>query len=306
MESQKYTLPMSFLSQTVIAALDEEHLSAHDASSHRTVEGLCEETARVSSTQQDESYASQKSDEVSLEQTVEVSSAQEKAQQCPICLGPITGEAFLDPCFHQFCYHCILQWAEMVATHPSLEGDTSLECPLCKTRSACIIHHIVLNTFQRHYLYGTPPCTKQPFLLSQSHYQRLHVYMNNQHRDMAKALNQKIKRRRKELHISGNDYLQPWVHRELQALLQEEDVSLITQHVLGVLEHFEKRQKVELRVLSSWKEAMADAVKPFLYENAETFCNELQNFLFSGLSVQAYDQLAEETRTARTLQVLKG
>lgn len=228
------------------------------------------------------------------------------AQQCPICLNPITGDAFLDPCFHSFCFHCILQWADMVFTHPSMVGETYLECPLCKTPSSCIIHNVVLDTFQRHYLSGVPPSKAPPFLLSQAHYLRLYVYKNHLQPVIAETLNQNVGCKRRSLHISGNKNVQEWLQRELQALMQEEDVELVMQHVLGILEHFERKQKVNSHAPVLWTHAMVDAAKPFLFENAETFCKELQNFMLSGLNVKAYDLLVEEALRAHTLQVLKA
>uniref|UniRef100_A0A8D0E6H5 RING-type E3 ubiquitin transferase n=1 Tax=Salvator merianae TaxID=96440 RepID=A0A8D0E6H5_SALMN len=42
--------------------------------------------------------------------------------RCPICLERIRNVAFLNPCFHRFCFVCILEWSERKA-----------ECPLCNT-----------------------------------------------------------------------------------------------------------------------------------------------------------------------------
>ena len=35
--------------------------------------------------------------------------------------------------------------------------------------------------------------------------------------------------------LKNRNVILPWIQRELQSLLQEEDVNLITQHVIGVL-----------------------------------------------------------------------
>uniref|UniRef100_A0A8C6JWM6 RING-type E3 ubiquitin transferase n=1 Tax=Melopsittacus undulatus TaxID=13146 RepID=A0A8C6JWM6_MELUD len=47
--------------------------------------------------------------------------AMEMEDCCPICLGNWEEVSYVMPCHHQFCYQCILQWAE-----------TKPECPLCK------------------------------------------------------------------------------------------------------------------------------------------------------------------------------
>ncbi|KAI5071814.1 hypothetical protein GOP47_0014065 [Adiantum capillus-veneris] len=225
-------------------------------------------------------------------------------EPCPICLQPISGDAFLDPCFHKFCFHCILQWAEMVFTHPSMEAETCLECPLCKTRSSCILHGFCLDTFQRHYFFGIPPTKTSSFSLSPAHYQRLYVYKNGLRTFAAETLNQNIKCKRMVFYMSGNENVQQWVQRELQALMQVEDVDLIVQLVLGILKHYVDKQRVDFRVPALWMEAMYNNVKPFLFENAEAFCGELQAFLSSGVNLKAYDLLVEEFLKANTLKLL--
>lgn len=53
-------------------------------------------------------------------------------ETCVICLSePIDDPSMLLPCYHSFCYPCIVQW---LSVH-----DT---CPLCKARPTSIIHNI--------------------------------------------------------------------------------------------------------------------------------------------------------------------
>lgn len=64
---------------------------------------------------------------------------------CPVCLSEYDNKAFLDKCFHAFCYFCILQWSEIVRT-----------CPLCKSSFTSIIHSVKSMTdYQQHYLKDT-------------------------------------------------------------------------------------------------------------------------------------------------------
>uniref|UniRef100_A0A8B9FPG2 RING-type E3 ubiquitin transferase n=1 Tax=Amazona collaria TaxID=241587 RepID=A0A8B9FPG2_9PSIT len=49
--------------------------------------------------------------------------------RCPICLDSLEDASYVMPCLHQFCYTCILQWAE-----------SKPECPLCKWRVSSIVH----------------------------------------------------------------------------------------------------------------------------------------------------------------------
>ncbi|KAH7439888.1 hypothetical protein KP509_04G080200 [Ceratopteris richardii] len=225
------------------------------------------------------------------------------AHCCPICLNPITDAAFLDPCFHTFCFHCILQWAEMVFAHPSTEGETHLECPLCKRRSSSIIYNFFLDTFKRHYVLGTAYDKSCPFSLSPAHYQRLYVYKSGMRPYIAEEIDRNIKCRRKSFHISGNANLKEWVQRELQALMQVEDVELVAQHVIGILKHYENSKRLDGQSQFSWMDAMIDAVKPFVFEHAESFCMELKSFLSSGLNVKAYDLFVEEILKSNTIKV---
>ncbi|KAG6679193.1 hypothetical protein I3842_14G118500 [Carya illinoinensis] len=52
---------------------------------------------------------------------------------CPICLGPIFQDSYLDKCFHKFCYTCIVQWTKVVAGKLS-RPLPSVKCPLCKVQ----------------------------------------------------------------------------------------------------------------------------------------------------------------------------
>uniref|UniRef100_A0A8C6X6J5 RING-type E3 ubiquitin transferase n=1 Tax=Naja naja TaxID=35670 RepID=A0A8C6X6J5_NAJNA len=45
--------------------------------------------------------------------------------RCPICLERIRNVAFLNPCFHRFCFACILEWS-----------DRKAECPLYHSLTA--------------------------------------------------------------------------------------------------------------------------------------------------------------------------
>uniref|UniRef100_A0A8V5GMX3 E3 ubiquitin-protein ligase Topors n=1 Tax=Melopsittacus undulatus TaxID=13146 RepID=A0A8V5GMX3_MELUD len=57
--------------------------------------------------------------------------AMEMEDCCPICLGNWKEVSYVMPCHHQFCYQCILRWAE-----------TKPECPLCKRRIQSILHSV--------------------------------------------------------------------------------------------------------------------------------------------------------------------
>nr|XP_021143656.1 uncharacterized protein LOC110359031 isoform X2 [Columba livia]XP_021143657.1 uncharacterized protein LOC110359031 isoform X2 [Columba livia] len=59
------------------------------------------------------------------------SMAMELEDRCPICLDSWDDVAYVMPCLHQFCFMCILQWAE-----------TKPECLLCTGRVLSITYSL--------------------------------------------------------------------------------------------------------------------------------------------------------------------
>ncbi|PKU36291.1 e3 ubiquitin-protein ligase topor [Limosa lapponica baueri] len=73
--------------------------------------------------------------------------ARELEDCCPICRGSWEEASFVVPCLHQFCYPCILWWAE-----------SKPECPLCKRRMLSILHSVRTdNDFEENVI--TPSVT---------------------------------------------------------------------------------------------------------------------------------------------------
>jgi len=73
--------------------------------------------------------------------------------QCPICLEPITADAFLD--LYKFCYHCILQRSEVLSNQQH-KAFSHLPYPLCKMQDTSIIHNFIGPVFQCHYVSKLP------------------------------------------------------------------------------------------------------------------------------------------------------
>uniref|UniRef100_A0A8D2LYF3 RING-type E3 ubiquitin transferase n=1 Tax=Zonotrichia albicollis TaxID=44394 RepID=A0A8D2LYF3_ZONAL len=72
------------------------------------------------------------------------SMATEMDSCCPICLDTLKEISYIFPCLHQFCYTCILQWAE-----------NTPKCPLCKRRILSILHSTETeNNYIEHPSYG--------------------------------------------------------------------------------------------------------------------------------------------------------
>ncbi|BBN06880.1 hypothetical protein MPTK1_3g24630 [Marchantia polymorpha subsp. ruderalis] len=214
-------------------------------------------------------------------------------ETCSICLEPISGEGFLDQCFHKFCYHCILQWSEMVISRPSSSSNRLqyLECPLCKTQYTSIIHDVSGVKFQRHYILTSR--VPGP-LKSEAHIRRQAVYASNSASLQPSSLTGLVPK--------PNRWLSCWVQRELQALMQEEDVDTVMHHVVGIVESFSSRPKGKLSSSGrggrggtegkdfTWHATISAAVRPFIFESAERFAVELESFLVSGLDIAAFDQ----------------
>ncbi|MFQ6632702.1 hypothetical protein Gotur_011390 [Gossypium turneri] len=221
---------------------------------------------------------------------------------CPICLAPLVKESYLDACFrrflcvcvcvNKFCYNCIVQWSRVVASKSSGQS-ASIKCPLCKTDNFSIITGFDGTCFQRHYVdqdFGNR------FTFSKAHKYRLQCYYSepgilNDIFDVSRFWKYRKYRQ-------SNMWLQSWLKRELQALMQEEDVDIVVHHIHGVIESFWTRIEHTRVVLKKpaeayWQDnfriAITEAAKPFLLARTDRFVNELELFLASGLNIEAYD-----------------
>ncbi|GMH13171.1 hypothetical protein Nepgr_015012 [Nepenthes gracilis] len=212
------------------------------------------------------------------------------ANPCPICLSPVSQDAYLDRCFHKYCYSCIVRWMKVIASRPSRQAY-SLKCPLCKTENFSVIYGYDGSTFQRQYVnQGTVNST----FYSEAHKYRLQCYYTD-----AGILNDTFNVTRywkSGKYLQPNKWLQHWLKRDLQALTQEEDVDIIMHHILGVMDSFlksEQRGQRRAPDLSQkeFKCLVANAAQPFLGRRTERFVDEVELFLASGLTMDAYDEV---------------
>ncbi|KAG8098710.1 hypothetical protein GUJ93_ZPchr0013g35921 [Zizania palustris] len=210
---------------------------------------------------------------------------------CPICLESFKDEAYLDTCFHSFCYKCISQWVKIVSSkHP--EPLPSVRCPLCKTVNMSIIHGFDGESFERHYINQDPRMRR----LSDAHELISQFYNIREVTDDTSSVQQFWKQRK---YLRKNIWLQTWLRQEIQALTQDENVDAIIYHIHGVIESFMNRQEKEHpsketqpeKKREEFKRLLSDAARPFLLSRRERFAVEVELFLVSHLNIDAYNKL---------------
>ncbi|CAL1393548.1 unnamed protein product [Linum trigynum] len=222
------------------------------------------------------------------------SSRESNGGHCPICLGSFIQESYLDTCFHKFCFKCILQWSKVVAgKHSGVQS--SVKCPLCKTDNASVIHGFDGASFHRHYISPRNECSS---FFTNAHKYRLKCYYIE-----SGILNEKFNVSRfwkLKRYCQPNQWLQCWLTREIQALIQEEDVDIIVHHILGVIDSslrrddFLNQKKPPVVKQQEFRDLMSEAVRPFVAARAERFVDELELFLASGFNVKGYDEVYTE------------
>ncbi|KAL9259768.1 E3 ubiquitin-protein ligase Topors-like protein [Drosera capensis] len=212
---------------------------------------------------------------------------------CPICLGPVIAEAYLDRCFHKFCYSCILRWMNVVRDkRSSSRHEESLKCPLCKTENFSIIYGYDGSTFQRHHVHED---ALERSFYTVDHKYRLQCYYTES--GMLEDTFRVAQYWKFSKYLQPSKRLQHWLKRELQALTQVEDVEVLVRHTLGIVESFRQRnhskgpRPVSEAIRQSFKSLVGNSVKPFVGERTERFVDELELFLCSGLTLEAYDNI---------------
>ncbi|CAI9102253.1 OLC1v1000494C1 [Oldenlandia corymbosa var. corymbosa] len=227
-----------------------------------------------------------------MEREIEVgccSSSDPKLNPCPICLGPVTDESYLDKCFHKFCYKCILQWMKVVASKHGVM-TTSLKCPMCKTVNYSILHGHDGVSFHRHFANQDPKIRE---FFTKAHKYRLQAYYCETG-TLVDTFNV-LRYWKLQKYLQASKWSDQWIRREIQALTQEEDVEIIVHHILGVIDsfvrHAPKSPKSTFEAAQqNFKLVVSEAARPFLTTRTEQFVNELEMFLASGLNVDAYDK----------------
>ncbi|KAF4361225.1 hypothetical protein G4B88_000623 [Cannabis sativa] len=202
----------------------------------------------------------------------------EESNPCAICLGPIIQESFLDKCFHKFCYNCIMQWTKVVSGKHSLKL-ASVKCPLCKIHF--LIHVFLYSALSYQKLTSTDYSVITPNQVFDSTHPCVKLLEITQ--------------------VSSSKPLAPYlVEKEIQTLMQEEDVGIVVHHICGVIDSFQtkskqqpKRNKPEAKS-EEFRSLISDAARPFLAARTDLFVSEVELFLASGLNIEAYDAVYKQ------------
>jgi len=248
---------------------------------------------------------------------------------CPICLCPLETAAMIEKCFHMFCFLCILQWSQ--TTYEP-------QCPLCKRYFSSLIYDIKSEReYKKFFLEnGTNKKSKQKTKSVQQTRReeredylkkgkriatpKFHLPFTSEH-----ALRRNVYARSLRavplVPIDANSFRQtlnknekillrlllPFLQRELQALLEEEDVELICSLIMSLFKNLELDSP-----------AMYEQLSEYIFENTPIFIHEILCFVSSGYEMKAYDRLvrydysnATPTRTrfmntANTIQIPEG
>ncbi|XP_052184041.1 uncharacterized protein LOC127796009 isoform X6 [Diospyros lotus] len=189
---------------------------------------------------------------------------------------------------YKFCYDCIVHWTKVVASRHSCR-PSSVRCPMCKKENFSVIYEIDGNSFQRHYI--NQDLGNSAFF-SEAHKYRLQCYyMEPALLSNMFKVTQYWKSRK---YRQQNQWLQSWLRREIQALIQEEDVEVIVHHILGVIDSLRRNDQNTANTPESkqenFKGLVAQAASPFLAGRTDRFVKEVELFLASALNIEAYDK----------------
>ncbi len=219
--------------------------------------------------------------------------------KCSICLCQFETPAMLDRCFHMFCFLCIMQWSQV-----------NLHCPLCKQDFISLIYDVKSESeYKRYYLrdqvenssksskkvdfvaeynsrFGSKSdaCISNPNLpFSTAHSLRRAVYVRGL-KAVPPSSTAKIASPFTPAQFQLNvplweSKLRPWLTRELQAILEEEDVDLLVTFVLSMLQTKDIDSKEVKEQLQEW-----------LFEHVDTFIHEFLCFANSPFDLVNYDK----------------
>ncbi|KAJ2713234.1 hypothetical protein H4R19_002353 [Coemansia spiralis] len=226
----------------------------------------------------------------------ESSGSELDAYRCPICLQPVDERCYTDPCYHLFCFACLVQWLEH-----------SLRCPLCNSAVAAAIQQEPSGRIVRTRIAARPlPPAARPARPATPYgrdqrvadareslglRKRTAVYQHGLRRAATAAplgsagrarVSQSAELLRAEI---GRARSRAWIRRDLQAALGIEDVAMVEALV------------VRLAADGGTLAAAAPTLERLLAGKTDLFLDELAAYLDSSLDMHSYDiYVAYDTR----------
>ncbi|KAL5983884.1 hypothetical protein ACLOJK_017982 [Asimina triloba] len=94
-------------------------------------------------------------------------------------------------------------------------------------------------------------------------------------------------------------HIEPWIRRELQAILGDSDSSVIV-HLATSLWILSLQEKLKEPSKVYTEDMFAEKLRPFLDDHSEMFWHELRCFAESSLTIEAYDSVVEYKRLDST------
>ncbi|KAK9687452.1 hypothetical protein K7432_014787 [Basidiobolus ranarum] len=227
---------------------------------HSNDEYTSPEEGSISNNLEDSPQGSNKRALSDSEETTEDPTEDEKEEEevednCPICLSGFQQKTFVEPCLHTYCFQCIELWA-----------SAHRQCPLCKVEFFSVIYNVAYETYRRFTfpplaLKHGPQSTQaphssfrpQPYRRRRPIPQYGPIEVDEEQRIEAGYRKRRLvyKYKLRAVHIGSNAHsgFQPaslqsqsntarvvaWIRRDLQVLLNDEDVELVKEHILAIL-----------------------------------------------------------------------
>ena len=230
-------------------------------------------------------------------------------QGCSICLGTVEDRAFTDACYHTFCFECLVEWSRVRAV-----------CPLCKKSFHSIMHAFRSFDDHKIYQVPTSYVSNavhisSPSNSSSSHFSRITRFWNAESTmplvhdsEFMLSLRRRIYANPEEMQLRGlwssdgvlmssahhqvtpamfDNYplmmerVQPWVIRDVTAIVGNGDVQTVVGIVLDLL-----------RRIPVTSEDFYERLFPYLGLHTRRFLFELDAFAKSSFNVSTYDARA--------------
>ncbi|KAJ2756126.1 hypothetical protein GGI19_001083 [Coemansia pectinata] len=235
-----------------------------------------------------------------ISETSSETSCDESEYLCPICLQHAIDQSYTDPCYHQFCFACILQWCELRA-----------RCPLCNSAIVALLQrHPDSDTITRTPIGNLLPSNltastfsayrRRPYartygrdaVLEQADEQlgmrkRIAVYTHRLLRRLDLGAN--VSRRTRPSQVPSllcveieSARCRQWIARDLKAMLGTDDVEFIEALVVAMVK---EAGSLDIEQMSG-----KDTIAGLLGPRVSQFFEELAGFVDSSLDMRNFDK----------------